>query len=259
MAIRVISDIFSLVRNRPLLFASLLLFFTPPLFPVVVFFSPLIVSTALCVLALVSIRAHFGASAGELDSVDAKAAKLLDGLGSSIIEEKAGEVVRMSREEVTWLEWMEGHDGNMRDIFEKRPLMEGHAGQSKQLLDKQSLSVLWETISANNNETACAHTLHEEHNRPTVCDKSICNSSVREDVRKSEQIVKEDEGEAGSTVIEEEGSSLRFSFFNQNDNDLVLAWSEDGDDGQLKSINPVLMTDKSAEYKSLERVQELKE
>lgn len=45
----------TLLWNHPILTGLLLLIFTPPFFPLVVYFSPLLMSTALCVVALVSV------------------------------------------------------------------------------------------------------------------------------------------------------------------------------------------------------------
>jgi hypothetical protein len=45
----------TLLWNHPVLTGLLLLIFTPPFFPMVVYFSPLLMSTALCVVALVSV------------------------------------------------------------------------------------------------------------------------------------------------------------------------------------------------------------
>lgn len=49
-------ELLSLLWNHPVLTGLLILVFTPPFFPLVVYFSPLLMYTALCVVALVSIE-----------------------------------------------------------------------------------------------------------------------------------------------------------------------------------------------------------
>ncbi|KAG6552654.1 hypothetical protein Mapa_005601 [Marchantia paleacea] len=49
-------DFFALIWNHPIISCLVLLLFTPALFPVVVYFSPLLISTALCAIALISMN-----------------------------------------------------------------------------------------------------------------------------------------------------------------------------------------------------------
>jgi hypothetical protein len=51
-------DLVMIFWHNPLLFLAVILLFTPPLYPLLVYFSPLLMSTALCVAALLSIKGH---------------------------------------------------------------------------------------------------------------------------------------------------------------------------------------------------------
>jgi hypothetical protein len=55
----VLSEIGSLMSSHPYVSCSLLVFLTPPFFPILKFFSPLLISTALFVVALVTMGPHF--------------------------------------------------------------------------------------------------------------------------------------------------------------------------------------------------------
>lgn len=54
-----LSEIGTLISNHPYVSCSLLVFLTPPFFPILKFFSPLLISTALFFLALVTMGPHF--------------------------------------------------------------------------------------------------------------------------------------------------------------------------------------------------------
>ncbi|CAM6035917.1 unnamed protein product [Sphagnum compactum] len=51
-------DLVMIFWHNPLLILAVILLFTPPLYPLLVYFSPLLMSTALCVAALLSIKGH---------------------------------------------------------------------------------------------------------------------------------------------------------------------------------------------------------
>ncbi|CAK9860570.1 unnamed protein product [Sphagnum jensenii] len=51
-------DFVMIFWHNPLLILAVILLFTPPLYPLLVYFSPLLMSTALCVAALLSIKGH---------------------------------------------------------------------------------------------------------------------------------------------------------------------------------------------------------
>ncbi len=55
MALRVVSELFGLAWRHPLVSFGILLLFTPPFFPIIRFFSPLLISTAVFVVAMVSL------------------------------------------------------------------------------------------------------------------------------------------------------------------------------------------------------------
>lgn len=55
----VLSEIGSLMSSHPYVSCSFLVFLTPPFFPILKFFSPLLISTALFVVALVTLGPHF--------------------------------------------------------------------------------------------------------------------------------------------------------------------------------------------------------
>ncbi|CAM6127935.1 unnamed protein product [Calypogeia fissa] len=50
------ADVIGLIWHHPIVSLAVLLLFTPPLFPIVVYFSPLLISTALFVLAMISME-----------------------------------------------------------------------------------------------------------------------------------------------------------------------------------------------------------
>ncbi|CAM6023994.1 unnamed protein product [Sphagnum balticum] len=55
MALRVVSDVFGLAWRHPFVCIGVLALFTPPFFPVIRFFSPLLISTGVFVVAMVSL------------------------------------------------------------------------------------------------------------------------------------------------------------------------------------------------------------
>jgi hypothetical protein len=55
MALRMVSDVFGLAWRHPFVCISVLALFTPPFFPVIRFFSPLLISTGVFVVAMVSL------------------------------------------------------------------------------------------------------------------------------------------------------------------------------------------------------------
>ncbi len=55
MALRVVSELLGLAWRHPLVSFGILLLFTPPFFPIIRFFSPLLISTAVFVVAMVSL------------------------------------------------------------------------------------------------------------------------------------------------------------------------------------------------------------
>lgn len=59
MGSSVLSEIVTLIRDHPYVSCSLLVFLTPPFFPILKFFSPLLISTALFLVALVTMGPQF--------------------------------------------------------------------------------------------------------------------------------------------------------------------------------------------------------
>lgn len=55
MALQVLADVIALIWQHPFLSSLILILFTPPFFPIVKFFSPLLISTALFMLALFTV------------------------------------------------------------------------------------------------------------------------------------------------------------------------------------------------------------
>ena len=62
MALQVFTDVMALVWQHPFFSCLILLLFTPPFFPIVKFFSPLLISTALFMLALFTMGPHSSTS-----------------------------------------------------------------------------------------------------------------------------------------------------------------------------------------------------
>ncbi|CAK9860482.1 unnamed protein product [Sphagnum jensenii] len=77
MALRVLCDVFGLAWRHPLVSIGILALFTPPFFPIIRFFSPLLISTAVLVVAMISLgpsskgkkMMHHGASTSQDDDV----------------------------------------------------------------------------------------------------------------------------------------------------------------------------------------------
>lgn len=103
------SVIFSPVKSRFLLASSVLLLFTPPIFSLLVFFWPLIVSTVLGVLAVVSFGQH-GISTGQEEGISENLAASPDMVVSSANVEEISDVLMVGNQEVTWLEWLHNED-----------------------------------------------------------------------------------------------------------------------------------------------------
>ncbi|KAG0591452.1 hypothetical protein KC19_1G177100 [Ceratodon purpureus] len=59
MGTSVISEMGTLIKDHPYISCSLLIFLTPPFFPILKFFSPLLISTALFIVALVTMGPQF--------------------------------------------------------------------------------------------------------------------------------------------------------------------------------------------------------
>ncbi|MCO5576117.1 hypothetical protein L7F22_029924 [Adiantum nelumboides] len=98
-------------KRRFLLASSVLLLFTPPMFSTLVFFGPLIVSTVLAVLAVVSFRQHGGIFAGqEEEQSESCVARQNLVISSAASTEKISDVLMVSNQEVTWLEWLHNED-----------------------------------------------------------------------------------------------------------------------------------------------------
>lgn len=82
MGKKILTEIGQLIYNHPYISCSLLVLFTPPFFPVLKFFSPLLISTALFVVALVTLGPHFESSSEHADGKKTSKVK--------ITEDKAG-------------------------------------------------------------------------------------------------------------------------------------------------------------------------
>lgn len=104
--------LFSSLKSHPLITAfSVLLLFTLPIFHMLMFFWPLIVSTALGVLAVVS----FGRQSDEHTTPIAGCGTVESAGHPDIItfppyEEKISNVLMVGNREVTWLEWLHNED-----------------------------------------------------------------------------------------------------------------------------------------------------
>ncbi|MCO5562812.1 hypothetical protein L7F22_016444 [Adiantum nelumboides] len=98
-------------KRRFLLASSVLLLFTPPMFSTLVFFGPLIVSTVLAVLAVVSFRQPGGSSAGqEEEPSESCVARQNLVISSAASTEKISDGLMVGNQEVTWLEWLHNED-----------------------------------------------------------------------------------------------------------------------------------------------------
>eukprot|EP00250_Pteridium_aquilinum_P001397 c11594_g1_i1 orf=2-511(-) len=97
-------------KSHPFIACSVLLLFTPPIFPMLMFFWPLIVSTALGVLAVIS----FGQQAEDTASVTgvdhAESAVRSDEAAFPAQAETISNVLMVGNQEVTWLEWLHNKD-----------------------------------------------------------------------------------------------------------------------------------------------------
>ncbi|KAG0585059.1 hypothetical protein KC19_3G254400 [Ceratodon purpureus] len=100
MAPQVVKDFVALVSAHPILFGMSLILFTPPFFPIVKFFSPLLISTALFMLALFTMgpKSDGDGSEGERDK---------DWEGSSEADGGDGEgVIKRRRPDGGWMDWV---------------------------------------------------------------------------------------------------------------------------------------------------------
>lgn len=115
--------LFSSLKSHPLIAAfSVLLLFTLPIFHVLVFFWPLIVSTALGVLAVVS----FGRQSDEHTTPIAGCGTAESGGHTDIIpfppyDQKISNVLMVGNQEVTWLEWLHNEDAQKLCAHEREP------------------------------------------------------------------------------------------------------------------------------------------
>ncbi|KAI5082592.1 hypothetical protein GOP47_0002335 [Adiantum capillus-veneris] len=95
-----------------LLASALFLPFAPSIFSVLIFFWPLVVSTVLAVLAVVSYGQQSGISAGQEEEAASEnsIARLNINVSSAANTQKISDALRVGNQEVTWLEWLHNED-----------------------------------------------------------------------------------------------------------------------------------------------------
>lgn len=95
MAPQVINDFVALVYAHPVITGAIMVLFTPPFFPIVKYFSPLLISTALFMLALLTMGPGKQASEGE------------DGEDAAAIPDGDGEKVsKRMKPDGSWKDWV---------------------------------------------------------------------------------------------------------------------------------------------------------
>lgn len=133
MGKKILTEIGQLIYNHPYISCSLLVLFTPPFFPVLKYFSPLLISTALFVVALVTLGPHFESSSEHADGKKASKVK--------ISEDKAG-----VKEDV---------DGERQAKRQKSGWMDKFKNEGKKSgasLSDENVSILQEAFPKNSEE-----------------------------------------------------------------------------------------------------------
>lgn len=146
----VLSEIGSLMWNHPYVSCSLLVFLTPPFFPILRFFSPLLISTALFVVALVTMGPHFEQPSDQDDDflVNASEFKVDEEAESSRRDdaERDVEPKRPSRDtsRSTWSDWVQSCKESGISWVEKKLQNENWKGGS---LNDDNVSILQEAFA----------------------------------------------------------------------------------------------------------------
>ncbi|KAG6547680.1 hypothetical protein Mapa_011130 [Marchantia paleacea] len=123
-------EILALAWDHPLIAGVLMLMFTPPFFPVLVFFSPLLISTTLCAVALISVGQQIEDATKREREVAGWNARAADG-DAVTVRERTNRRRRVPGENNNWLDWVRGFEPGsvwqtestfMEDVKEERLL-----------------------------------------------------------------------------------------------------------------------------------------
>ncbi|BBM98534.1 hypothetical protein MPTK1_1g14250 [Marchantia polymorpha subsp. ruderalis] len=123
-------EILALAWDHPLIAGVLMLMFTPPFFPVLVFFSPLLISTTLCAVALISVGQQIEDASKREREVAGWNARAADGEAVAV-RERTSRRRRVPGEDNNWLDWVRGFEPGsvwqaessfMEDVKEERLL-----------------------------------------------------------------------------------------------------------------------------------------
>ncbi|KAJ7568379.1 hypothetical protein O6H91_01G030100 [Diphasiastrum complanatum] len=125
-----IMNLMALVWSHPILTCCVLLLLSPPLFHIFVYFSPLLISTSLFVVALISIKPHFEETIKEHNAQ----IPMTSESGVEIDQEEHSQCKRMcdkpmgSKEDLPWFHWVKVAEGVGRSWVETHLKVECTSG-----------------------------------------------------------------------------------------------------------------------------------
>lgn len=111
------SDVIGLIWHHPIVSGVVLLLFTPPLFPIMVYFSPLLISTALFVLAMISMGSDHEDTANSYNNdIPFKRVSIeeVDVDGPSLDGERVPKRLKASSKDESWFDKVKNWEGTGR-------------------------------------------------------------------------------------------------------------------------------------------------
>jgi hypothetical protein len=142
MAPQVFNDFVALVYAHPVITGAILVLFTPPFFPIVKYFSPLLISTALFMLALFTMGPGKQASEGE------------DGEDAAAIPDGDGEKVsKRMKPDGSWKDWVKSiEDSSLNWIASPRSTSKLlHKNDDWKNVNDENVSILQDASWVQNN------------------------------------------------------------------------------------------------------------
>ncbi|KAH7316277.1 hypothetical protein KP509_21G086400 [Ceratopteris richardii] len=195
-------------QRRLIIVSSVLLLFTPPVWSAVLFFWPLLVSTVLGVLAVVSFNGKsYGASLHE-ERMEERIPDVTASISSDAHSEEITDVLMVRGEEVGWLEWLHNEDlekcrtqrrlhaidGTWELGEEKTVLHANVSVADEDLLKDQVENARLADVNALSTSKSDIHMSTELNEDPNAGEKYISVSSVKG--TRDDTILKEDSSNA---------------------------------------------------------------
>lgn len=151
----VIREFGSLMWQHPYVSCGLLVLFTPPFFPILRYFSPLLISTALFIVALVTMGPHFeGVSEKEVELRRGTEVKIWEDKGVKVQEEdgeRLSKRQKSGKDQSTWSNWVKNYQQTGLAWVEHKLRNENWRGAA---LNDENVSILQEAFPHRGEEKA---------------------------------------------------------------------------------------------------------